>query len=116
MAETTPRRRMSKLEMVFREAVCPATLDNSVPDLEPAPFVEALMINGLSRRTSSNIRKSIMRSSATRKSLPPPPPDPADEKEEEVQQAIQAAAERRRASSLTRSATDIDVGMAEEPA
>ena len=116
------RKRMSTLEVLFREAVCPATLpddDEGDEALERVLKVsDRLMINGttsvkrlsktaLSRMSLSGRQTSVPQedddaadAKPRRKSVPPPPPPPIANDSQDVQEAKEAAARRRASSSV----------------
>ena len=130
-----PARRMSRMELIFREAVCPATLPEDDPTAadEGATLADGLLLDGvdslrrmrksLSRQLSSTLVCSVTTdetvglndqpiSSTTRKSVAPPPP-PQMPSGEAVQQSLEAAASRRR-SSLSASSSSIDSSTVEQ--
>ena len=131
--EQPPARRMSRMEQLFREAVCPATLPDDDPSAadEGATLADGLLLDGvdslrrmrksLSRQISSSLVRSVTTdetvglndqpiSSSTRKSVAPPPP-PQMPSGEAVQQSLEAAAARRSASM---SASSSSIGSSDE--
>lgn len=108
-----PAKRMSKIEVLFRETVCPATLADDVDD-ETVDTLngDLFLIDGVASLRRLSLRSSITRRGSSRleereptppppqrrESTPPPPPPPLLDTPE-VHEALAAAA-RRRASSL----------------